>query len=215
MPRGQVQRAYAARADEYVRLLGSVEQLDPEDRELISSWARTITGQVIDAGCGPGHWTAFLQARGLAVQGVDLVPEFIAGARRRFPDVPFRIGDLDDLQVPDSALAAILSWYSVIHTAPEHVPAHLIEFARCIKPGGSLLIGFFTGEAVDSFDHAVVTAYYWPVDAMRHELIRAGFGVVEIHTRTNPGERPHAAIVANRVGGDGDTLGREESGRAF
>jgi trans-aconitate methyltransferase len=198
-----VRRAYSARAQEYVDLLGSVAQMPPEDQELLAAWSPDITGPVVDAGCGPGHWTAFLHERDIPVEGVDLVPEFVAGAKQRFPDVPFRVGDLDDLRVRDGALAAILSWYSIIHTAPERVPAHLAEFARCIAPGGSLLVGFFEGEALAPFDHAVVTAYYWPVEAMRRELTRAGFEVVETHTRTDPGRRPHAAIVARRVPGAG------------
>ena len=194
----RVQNAYGARADEYVSLLGSVAQLASQDRELLEWWAQEITGPVVDAGCGPGHWTAFLHERGICVEGVDLVPEFIAGARRRFPHIPFRVGDLDELGAQDGALGAILSWYSVIHTDPGDVPAHLAEFARCIRPGGSLLIGFFDGETLAPFDHAVVTAYYWPVDAMQQELRRAGFEVVQTHTRTDPGRRPYAAVVARR-----------------
>ena len=170
----------------------------PQDREILASWAQEITGPVIDAGCGPGHWTAFLHERGIAVEGVDLVPEFIAGARQRFPHIAFRVGDLDEFGIEDGALGAILSWYSVIHTAPADVPAQLAEFARCIRPGGSLLIGFFDGETLAPFDHAVVTAYYWPVDAMQHELRRAGFEVVQTHTRTDPGRRPYAAVVGRR-----------------
>lgn len=198
MPRDQIRRAYAARADEYVGLMGTVDQMAEKDRELLTSWSRRISGPAIDAGCGPGHWTAFLHDRGIAVEGVDLVPEFLAGARERFPDVSFRLGDLDDLQVPDGALGAILSWYSVIHTPPEHVPAHLAEFARCIRPGGSLLLGFFEGPVVEPFDHKVVTAYFWPVETMRQELDHAGFDVTETHTRTDPGHRPYAALVAVR-----------------
>jgi SAM-dependent methyltransferase len=200
MSSDHVRRAYAARADEYIALLGSVAAMPPEDRELIAAWSQDIAGPVIDAGCGPGHWTAFLHDRGVAVEGVDLVPEFVAGAKQRFPEVPFRVADLDDLPVQDGALSALLSWYSVIHTAPDHVPAHLAEFARCIGPGGSLLIGFFEGEALAPFEHAVVKAYYWPVDAMRQELTAAGFEVIETHTRTDPGRRPHAALVAQRLG---------------
>ena len=107
-----------------------------------------ITGPVIDAGCEPGHWTNFLHECDIAIEGADLVPEFIATAKQRFPDIRFRIGDLNNLLVQDGALGAILSWFSVIHTDPAHVPAQLAEFARCIRPGGSLLSGFFTGETV-------------------------------------------------------------------
>lgn len=195
----QVRDAYAARADEYVTLLGSVDQSAPEDRDLIASWSQDITGPVIDAGCGPGHWTAFLHERGLTVEGVDLVPAFLSVARQRFPGVPYRLGDLADLQVADGALGALLSWYSIIHTPPELVPARLAEFARCVRPGGSLLLGFCEGETLAPFDHSVVTAYFWPVEAMRDRLAAAGFDVTETHTRTDPGRRPQAAMVARRI----------------
>lgn len=198
-PADRVRRAYAARADEYVEKIGSVAEMPSPDRELIESWSRGIAGPALDAGCGPGHWTAFLHDRGVSVEGVDLVPEFIAGARRRFPHVSYRVADLDDLPVPDGSLAALLSWYSVIHTPPEQVGRHLAEFARGLGAGGSLLIGFFEGPAVAAFDHAVVTAYFWPVEAMERELAAAGFEVIETHTRTDPGRRPHAAVLARRL----------------
>jgi SAM-dependent methyltransferase len=135
----------------------------------------------------------------VAAEGVDLVPEFVSAARRRFPGVPFRVGDLGALPVPDGALAGLLSWFSVIHTAPEQVPAQLAEFARCLRPGGSLLIGFFEGEALAPFEHAVVEAHYWPLGAMRQALIAAGFEVAGTHARTDPGRRPQAAAIATRL----------------
>ncbi|MET1051371.1 MAG: class I SAM-dependent methyltransferase, partial [Mycetocola sp.] len=161
-------------------------------------WARDIDGPTIDAGCGPGHWTQFLHDHGVAVEGLDLVTEFIDGATARFPDVPFRVGTLDALPAEDGALAAILSWYSIIHTPPQDVPALLTEFARCIRPNGTLLLGFFDGRQVEAFDHAVVTAYYWPSAQVQAELAAAGFEIVETHTRSDPGRRPHAAIIARR-----------------
>jgi SAM-dependent methyltransferase len=200
MSTDQVRRAYAARTDEYVARLGSVAEMPSPDGELIASWSSGIAGAVLDAGCGPGHWTAFLHDRGVTVEGVDLVPEFIAGARQRFPQASFRVAELDDLPVPDGTLGGLLSWYSVIHTPPDQVGRHLVEFARCLGPGGSLLLGFFEGEALAPFDHAVVTAYFWPVEAMRQELAAAGFETIETHTRTDPGRRPHAAVVARRLG---------------
>ena len=193
-----VRRAYGERAGEYTEVLGSLSAMAEEDQDLISGWARDIDGPTIDAGCGPGHWTKFLHDHGVAAEGIDMVSEFIDHATARFPEVPFRVATLEALPADDGALAAILSWYSLIHTPPHDVPAVLSEFARCIEPDGSLLLGFFEGEQITAFDHAVVTAYFWPVPLMRDELTAAGFEIVETHTRADPGKRPHAAIIARR-----------------
>ena len=106
---------------------------------------------------------------------------------------------LGDLDVPDGYAVAILAWYSVIHLAPDELTSVLREFARCIAPGGSLLVGFFEGDAVVPFPHAVSTAYFWPVGDMSAQLRTAGFKVHEVRTRTDPGKRPHAAIIAHRT----------------
>ena len=37
--------------------------------------------RVLDLGCGPGQWSAYLHSLGAEVVGVDLVEEFIAHAR--------------------------------------------------------------------------------------------------------------------------------------
>ncbi|MBN9612173.1 MAG: class I SAM-dependent methyltransferase [Actinobacteria bacterium] len=198
MRAAETRRAYGARAEEYTALLGSVSDLAEQDRCTITDWARGIDGPVLDAGCGPGHWTQHLHELGAPVEGVDLTPEFIEIARARFPEVPFSVADLGALPIEDGVLGGLLAWYSVIHTPPAEVPGLLSEFARCLRPGGSLLLGFFTGERLEPFDHAVVTAYYWPVDEMRIALDRAGFETGEVRTRVDPGTRPLASIVAER-----------------
>ena len=195
-PHDHVREEYRRRAAEYAEALGSMEAVHPSDRALVEAWAGTVAGPVIDAGCGPGHWSRFLQERGVEVSGVDTVPEFIDLASRRFPTVTFREGTLDALGVSDAALGGILSWYSVIHLPPADVGVALTEFARCLRPGGGLLLGFFDGARLESFDHAVVTAYRWPIAELSGELQAAGFDIVETHTRTGPGVRPHGAIVA-------------------
>lgn len=194
-----VREAYASRAEEYTALLGSMTNTHEADRQLVATWASDVRGPVIDAGCGPGHWTDFLTKLGVEAEGIDQVQEFVERAKARFPAVPFRAGSLADLGVPDGFAAAVLAWYSVIHLAPDELTSVLREFARCIEPGGSLLIGFFAGDAVAPFPHAVTTAYFWPVGKMSARLKTAGFTVREVHTRTDPGKRPHAAIIAHRT----------------
>lgn len=194
----EVRDAYGARAEEYADLAVSPEWMEEQDHRMISGWAGAVSGRLIDAGCGPGQWTDVLRRLGHDVEGVDLVPGFVDIARSRFPQTAYRVAELDDLGVADGSLAGILSWYSIIHTEPAGVPRILGEFARCLRDGGSLLLGMFEGPRVEPFPHAITTAYFWSVEEMSRRLVDAGFRVEATESRVDPGRRPHAAIVARR-----------------
>ncbi|WP_025274038.1 class I SAM-dependent methyltransferase [Haloglycomyces albus] len=194
----QIRNAYGIRSHEYVEKLGSVGDMSPEDKSVIEEWGHSVVGSLVDAGSGPGHWTEYLRECGADVVGVDVVPEFVASARQRFPKSRYRRGTLDELPAGNGELGGVLAWYSLIHTPPADVAVVLGEFARVLRPGGSLLLGVFEGPHAVAFDHAVVTAYFWSVDALRSALETAGFAIQEVHTRHDPGARPHAAIVAKR-----------------
>ncbi|MET4052419.1 SAM-dependent methyltransferase [Frigoribacterium sp. PvP054] len=189
---------YAERADEYARHLGSMSSVHPADEHLVTSWARAVGGPVLDAGCGPGHWSGHLAARGVDVRGVDQVPEFVEHARRAHPAVPFDLGDVDALPYGPGEFSGVLAWYSLIHHDPGGIRRPLDEFARVLRPGGGLLVGFFAGSTVEPFDHAITTAWRWSPDLLADALRASGFDVLETHTRTGPpsGPRPHGALVA-------------------
>lgn len=190
--------AYSRRADEYVEHLGSMASVHPSDAQLVSTWALEQDGPLIDAGCGPGHWTAYLAERVGDVHGVDVVPRFVEHARETYPEQTFEIESVDALSAAPASVGGILSWYSLIHHEPSSIQVPLREFARVLRPGGGLLLGFFTGPSIESFDHAVIGAYFWPVEALSAEVQEAGFDIVETHTRTGQGYRPHGAILARR-----------------
>ncbi|KDP92633.1 MULTISPECIES: class I SAM-dependent methyltransferase [Clavibacter] len=199
---GPVADAYAARAAEYAERLGTLDAVHPADLALVTTWAHGITGSVLDAGCGPGHWTALLASRGLDARGVDLVPAFVAHARAAHPRVPFEVGDLDALDAGDGALGGALAWYSLIHHAPDRIDVPLAELARVVRPGGGLLVGAFAGPDgiadAEPFDHAVTRAWRWSPDELAARIDAAGFEVDEVHTRISTRQRPHLAIVARR-----------------
>lgn len=190
--------AYDTRAEEYIAALGSMDAVHPVDRAIVDAWAAGLTGPVLDAGCGPGHWTAHLAGSGLDVRGVDLAPRFVEHARATHPGIRFDVGTIDDLEQAAGGLGGILSWFSTIHHAPDAVSTPLREFARKTRPGGGLLLGFFVGSVLEPFDHAVTRAWRWPVDDLSERVDAAGFDIVETHTRATRGARRVGALACER-----------------
>jgi len=104
----------------------------------------------------------------------------------------------ESLGVQTATLVGVLAWCSFIHLPPNRILVALAECARAVWTGGGLAVGFFTGRRTEPFDHAVTTAYRWPVRMLRETVETAGFEVGNIETRTDPGARPHGALLAVR-----------------
>lgn len=62
----EVEASYTEWAAAYIEQFASADLAEEEDRALIGAWAESLHGPVLDAGCGPGHWSAFLREIGRA-----------------------------------------------------------------------------------------------------------------------------------------------------
>ncbi|MEU0884700.1 class I SAM-dependent methyltransferase [Lentzea sp. NPDC005914] len=197
--------AYDGVATLYAELFSDVLERLPLERALLQAFAELVrdAGPVADLGCGPGHLTAHLHDLGLDVFGVDLSSEMIALARQARPDLRFTEGTMTELEVEDETLGGILAFYSVIHTPPPHVPAVFAEFARVLKPGGHLMLGFFAGDdpRPREFDHKVTLAYRWSADGLAELLCQAGFEErARLLREPNEGERfQQAQLLVRKV----------------
>jgi SAM-dependent methyltransferase len=92
---------------------------------------------VLDVGCGPGHLTRRLAARGFDVTGIDLDPAMIeraaAGGGGRY-----LAADAASLPFDDGAFDLAVSTLSMHHWTDAH--AGLAEIGRVVRPGGQVLI---------------------------------------------------------------------------
>lgn len=190
--------AYAARADEYVDAVGRIEHVSKSDLDFVQTWANGVDGRIVDVGSGPGQWTNYLRECGAEIVGVDPVREFVDRARTDYPETEYRVGKAEHLAIEDGALGGVLAWYSLIHTSPSEIGLALSEFARALRPGGRLLLGFFTAEHQAAFDHAIAPAYYWPVEMLVERVEEAGFRVTHTETRVDRPARTHGALTAIR-----------------
>ncbi|MGH2395639.1 MAG: class I SAM-dependent methyltransferase [bacterium] len=53
----------------------------------------------LDVGCGVGHFAQFLADMRLGVRALDVRPENVAEARKRYPHIAFHVGDVEDPQI--------------------------------------------------------------------------------------------------------------------
>ena len=147
----RVRRAYATVAGPYaLTLSGELDGL-PFERWLLDRVAAEAGSHpVMDAGCGPGHVTAYLAAAGAQARGLDLSPEMVEQARARHPGVRYDVGDLTRLIRPETAdgWGAVLGWYSLIHLAGSELPEAVAALARPLAVGGVLVLALHAGSEV-------------------------------------------------------------------
>jgi len=100
-----------------------------------------LPGPIVDLGCGHGRHAAPLNTRGALagrVLGLELDP---LSLRERLPGFPAVRGDLRSLPFRPGSLAGAYAWYSTLFVFSDEEHAALLrEVARCLRPGGLLVL---------------------------------------------------------------------------
>ena len=183
--------AYDTVAADYATLLADVLDANPFDRAVLALFAELVRGaaanqprRVAEIGCGPGRITAHLAGLGLDAFGIDLSPAMIEQARRRHPDLEFRVGQMASLDLSPGEVAGLVAWYSLIHIPPADHPAVLAGFRRALSSGGHLLLAFQAGDErrriTDAYGHSDLAyeMYRLPPERVEQQAAHAGFHLV-------------------------------------
>lgn len=134
-------------------------------------------GRVLDAGCGTGGFIRHLESagHGWELTGLDLSPVACELARQR-TQVKIREGSLTTMPFWDDSYDAIVTGDVLYHI--EDVPRVLGEFARCLKPGGIVVLNEPAYRWLWSYhDTAVESKHRFTRPELRQRLQAAGFEV--------------------------------------
>jgi len=163
---------------------------------------------ILDLGCGTGHLTSQIAARGAQVIGVDVSPAMIERARENYPGLEFRVVNGADLQVAEQFDAVFSN--AALHWMPRSAqPAVLSSVYRALRPGGRLVAelgaqgniqrivaALRDALAALGYTHAhAISPWYFPhPDEYRQLLEQAGFRVAYLDffdrpTRFDGGEQ--------------------------
>ena len=133
---------------------------------------------ILDFGCGSGDLLAEMAGRfpGAVFAGVDLSPSGLAQSGEKLPSAML---SRFDLAAPDGPPKELLGWAShvVCSEVLEHVddPAPLLaNAARCLKPGGRLVVTV-PGGPITAFDRHIGHRGHFTRARLRDLLERAGF----------------------------------------
>ena len=94
-------------------------------------------GRILDIGCAAGGEIPMLQRRGFSVVGIDLSPEMLRFARRRFAatgEVLFCRADIERLPFVSASMDDVVC-LGVLEYLPNYSAA-LTEISRVLRPGG-------------------------------------------------------------------------------
>ncbi len=96
-------------------------------------------GRILEAGCGLGQFVIALRVRGFDAEGVDYGEQTVDFIRRQFSELPVRLGDVTNLDVPDGYYQGYIS-LGVMEHRKEGPEPFLKEAHRVLSPGGMALI---------------------------------------------------------------------------
>lgn len=121
------------------------DEVGEEEARFVRRALRLRRGQsVLDAPCGAGRIAFHLAQSGCRVTGIDLRPQFVERARKRFRnaglDGRFEASDLRELDFVD-AFHGIYNWFGSFGYFSDSENADLLQrYSRALRRGGRLLV---------------------------------------------------------------------------
>ncbi|MGE4587608.1 MAG: class I SAM-dependent methyltransferase [Mangrovibacterium sp.] len=162
------------------------KSVDTIEKALIRKFLSPIFfSEMLELGCGTGHWTKFFCEEGVQVTGIDESESMLEQARsKNIANADFVKADAENLPFADQSFSLISS--VTMFEFVENVNCVFDEIDRVLKPGGYLLAGWLNALSEigknknndETFRHA---HFYTPAEIgqllMRFGVPKLSYGV--------------------------------------
>lgn len=98
----------------------------------------TVGKDILDIPCGVGWGTSLLSAKSKI--GIDISPEAIDYAKSHYTGIDFRLGNMNNIPLPDDSIEIIVCLEGYEHVTKEIGISFLQEAARILKKEGLLIL---------------------------------------------------------------------------
>ncbi|MEU0503114.1 class I SAM-dependent methyltransferase [Nocardia sp. NPDC005998] len=157
--------------------------------------AGSITGEVLDAGCGPGDTAIYLAGLGYRVTGLDIAATAIDQASRRAAEqgmsMVFEVADATVLDGYDDQFDTVVSSQLIHCLNPEQRHAHVAALTRVLKPGGRLIQ--FSANFADGVE--TFGLYSISEDELRTTFTAPDWSIVGLRAGHMEGTRPPEQLL--------------------
>jgi len=107
--------------------------------------------RILDVGCGVGVDAGYMVTKGFQVVAVDLSAKMVEIAKKQFPNVDFRQGDMRTLTFDDECFSGVLVAHSLIHIPKRELPKMLRHLWRFLAGGGVAYFVMLVGKSEEVF----------------------------------------------------------------
>jgi len=185
MDRNAVRAAW----DELSETYATRRDPDGSDADLIDDLRAELPADpvVLDVGCGDGARTLANLPPGSV--GIDISRRGLELARETVPDARLAQADMVSLPLAADSVDGITAYHAVFHVDREDHPAVYREFARVLRPGGTLLMTLPGGRFETVRRGWMGGRMFFSApgkDRTLAQLEDAGFGSVRVETVSDP-----------------------------
>lgn len=169
------------------------QSIDRIEKELIFSYVQHLPkDQLLELGCGTGHWSEFFSNAGFQVIAVDESDAMLEIAKNKeIKNVIFQKADAGNLPFPDNRFQVVVS-ITMLEFVKD-INRVMDEIDRILAPGGTLIVGCLNAlsEIGKNKDNDPVFRYgrFFTPETLKNLLSRFGIPSLSEGVYLSPGNK--------------------------